>query len=555
MAARKVDLPTFFAIWAEERRWDVPDVHWRAVHWLEHRGTLAVLRCFRGFGKSTLLAIYNAWRYYQDPAYRILHQGDQDKTAFKTSRDTRAVLQRHPLTRDLAPLAVRGEQSFWWTAGSTDERNPSMQAAGITSNITSSRCDEAQNDDVEVPKNITNPEAREKMRYRLGEQTHCMVPGARQLFIGTPHTHDSLYDEMQRMGADCLTIPMFASEKRFDGVQRGVRAVGFRVELVFGGIGAATKLLVEGSDYAVRGDSIEFLRPHDGTIDCYAGSAWPERFDAAEMLRRRQKCKTINEWDSQYQLHSRPLHEMRLDPAKLRPYSVDPVLRTANGEAALWLGQARIVSAACRWDPSSGKTNSDVSALAVILSDEFGGRYWHRAVALTGEVAEFGPDGKTITGGQVHQIVEVVRVLGLRRVTVENNGVGTFAPAVLKAALKQARIRDCGVSEVPSTTNKNRAILEAFEGPLTSGKLWAHTSVLDGPMWEQMRDWNPAIKDQPDDYLDAGAKALAETPERIGRVVPPEEARAGGRRGWNPPTQGRDDWRPSAGEHEVELEF
>ena len=184
MAGKTVNFATFFAMWADERRWEVPDIHWQAVHWLEHRGKLAVLRCFRGFGKSTLLALYNAWRYYGDQSYRILHQGDQDKTAYKTSRDTKAVLMRHPLTRDDFK-AIRGESSFWWVPNANDERNPSMQAAGITSTITSSRCDEAQNDDVEVPRNIQNPEAREKMRYRLGEQTHCMVPGARQLYIGT----------------------------------------------------------------------------------------------------------------------------------------------------------------------------------------------------------------------------------------------------------------------------------------------------------------------------------------------------------------------------------
>jgi hypothetical protein len=43
-------------MWAERMNWDVPDCHYKACHWLEHRGNLAVLRCFRGFGKSTILA-------------------------------------------------------------------------------------------------------------------------------------------------------------------------------------------------------------------------------------------------------------------------------------------------------------------------------------------------------------------------------------------------------------------------------------------------------------------------------------------------------------------
>lgn len=539
----RVDFPTFFAIWAEERQWEVPDVHWRACHWLEHRGDLAVLRCFRGFGKSTLLAVYNAWRYYRDPTYRILHQGDQDKTAYKTSRDTRSILQRHPLTRDAEALTLRGEQSFWWVKGSNDERNPSMQAAGITSNITSSRCDEAQNDDVEVPRNIQNPEARDKMRYRLGEQTHCMVPGARQLFIGTPHTHDSLYDEQERMGADCLTIPMFEREHRIESATLTRYAVDFRPEMVFAGIGAAVTLLQEGVDYRWTNGELVFSAAPGVLVDCYAHNAWPERFTPDEMVKRRRKCKTINEWDSQYQLHSRPLHEMRLDPNRLKVYSAEPVVREANGEVAMWLGLVRIVGASCRWDPSSGKLKSDVSSLSVVLQDELGRRYWHRCVALRGEVAETDETGKQITGGQVLQIVDVVRSLALPRVVVETNGVGTFAPAWLKTALKQAKVR-CGVQDEMQAANKNRRILEAVEGPLNSGQLWAHVSVIDGPAWEQMRDWNPAVQDQPDDHLDSLAGAISETPERIGATVS----------GWNPPAQRRDHWRPSAGVHDVELE-
>jgi hypothetical protein len=539
-----VSFAAFFSIWADERGWIVPDVHWIAVHWLEHRGRLAVMRCFRGFAKSTILAIYNAWRYYQDPTYRILHQGDQDKTAFKTSRDTKAVLTRHPLTREHFANGIRGEATFWWVPGSDDERNPSMQAAGITSNITSSRCDEAQNDDVEVPRNIQNPEAREKMRYRLGEQTHCMVPGARQLFVGTPHTHDSLYDEMERMGADCLTIPMFAKEYRIPDVKATVYELPFVPEVVLSGIGSSSRELVKGEDYKVSGKRVQMIATGI-MVDFYSGNSWPDRFTPEEMVARRKKCKTVNEWDSQYQLHSRPLHEIRLDPSKLKAYEVEPTLREANRESALWLGMARVVSASCRWDPSSGKLKSDVSSLAIVLQDDRGRRYWHRALELRGEVAEFDGTGKVIVGGQVLQIAQAVKELGLRRVSVETNGIGGFAPAVLKAALKQARIHDCGVAEIQSTGNKNKRILEALEDPLTSGTMWAHVSVLRGPAFTQMRDWNPAIADQPDDHLDSLAGAVGETPERVG----PASA------GWNAPGKAREDWRPDAGQFEVELQL
>jgi hypothetical protein len=263
------------------------------------------------------------------------------------------------------------------------------------------------------------------------------------------------------------------------------------------------------------------------------------------MLTRRRGCRTINEWDSQYQLHSRPVHETRLNPDRIKAYAVEPVLKMANGELGMWLGNVRIVGASCRWDPSSGKLKSDVSALAVILQDDKGRRYWHRSVALRGEVAEFDQDGKTITGGQVLQIAELVRALHLPRVTVETNGIGTFAPAVLKAALKQGKLQ-CGVTGMTSTANKNKRILEAIEPPLTSGMFWAHVAVLKGPAFAQMRDWNPAVQDQPDDHIDALAGAITETPERIGRTHSA---------GLIAPSTIAHDWRPDAGAHEVEVEY
>lgn len=540
--ARKTTFLAFFLAWAEFKGWEVPGIHIRACHWLENRADLAVLRIFRGAGKSTILAVYNAWRFWQDPTYRILHQGDQDKTAYKTSRDTQSVLRRHPWTKDWA-AGIKGEASFWWAPGADDERNPSMQAAGITSNITSSRCDEAQNDDVEVPRNIQNPEAREKMRYRLGEQVHIMVPGARRLYVGTPHTHDSIYDEQERMGADCLTIRMFDREQRIESASSTTYAVNFEPEIVFAGIGSGARWLRLGVDYTLKAGKITFATAPGCLVDLYSGCAWPERFTPAELFKRRKQTRTINEWDSQYQLHSRPLHEIRLNPARLQVYAVEPTLKEANRDVSMWLGRARIVGAACRWDPSSGKQKSDVSSLAVVLFDDRGRRYWHRAIALKGQVAEFDASGKNIVGGQVAQIVREVRALGLRRVTVETNGIGGFAPAVLKAALKQARLADCGVTEVTSSANKNRRILEGFEDPLSSGMLWAHVSVVEA-VDSMMKEWNPAVAEQADDHLDSAAGAMVEQPERVGRLSS----------GWNSPGKERHDWRPSAGVIEVEVE-
>ncbi|UAN53477.1 phage terminase large subunit [Serratia sp. JSRIV002] len=535
-----ISFVAFFIMWAERMKWDVPDCHYRACHWLEHRGDLAVLRCFRGFGKSTILAVYNAWRYYRDRQYRILHQSEADGTAYKTSRDTQNVLRNHPLTRGMLPDG-QGTVEQWWVNGALDMRNGSMYAKGILSNVTSARADECQNDDVEVPRNIQTPEAREKLRYRLGEQTHILVPGGRKLYIGTPHTHDSLYDEVEAMGADCLTIKLFNKEHRIEekDANQTHYALPFVPEYIFVGIHIGARLLVEGADYRLTTDGIEFASPPDETVDCYADCEWPERFTPEEMTKRRKETRTLNEWDSQYQLHSKPVSESRLNPERMREYNMQPEIRYANGGCSMWLGNIQIVGAVAYWDVALGKIKSDASALSIVFTDSRGHLYWHKCVGLTGELADF-DERDRINGGQVVQIRELVTKFQIPRVIVEVNGPGGFAPKLLRQALKGT---GCGVTEEFSVVNKQKRILDAFEAPLSSRFLWAHTEVLDGPAYDQMQDFNPILTDQDDDYIDSGAGAISQTPVRIGKLV------------GKPTAQGREDWQPSDGDHEVTVDY
>lgn len=540
---------TFFLIWAKLQGWAVPLLHVRICQWLDTCDSrVRVLMVFRGAAKSTLYAIWKAYQLYRERQRRSLIWAADDALATKLTRDTINVLRRHPLCVGILPPKP-GAQKFW-ANGSTDARNPSMEAIGVNSNATGARADDADFDDIEVPKNIKTPEARANLRAKIEESTHILVPGWQKTFIGTPHTHDSIYTEQIEGGAAVLKIPLFEHAKRYKSTDQKTR---YRFDFpiaddglyVIRGIYKHSAILVEGRDYLVEGREVVFEQPPRAVIDICTGCAWPERFTREEIELKRQETKTLNGWDSQYQLEAKPIEEVRLDPAKIIPYSVEPLLMHANKSVRMHLGKARIASMSMRWDPSSGKLRSDVSSVALILQDEAGRRYWHRAEALTGEIAEFDDkSGKVITGGQVWQLCNLVEQFSVPRVTVETNGIGGFAPAVLRACLKQRRLI-CGVSEELAVTNKELRILESFEDIISAGMLWAHTSVLEGPVWDQMKDFNPAIKNQPDDYLDSAAGAITDTPERIRAVV-----QTSGKPDGNP----RHDWRPNSGVHDVTLE-
>lgn len=530
---RDVSFLTFFLIWAKLQGWTVPLLHVRICQWLDScDARVRVLMVFRGAAKSTLYAIYKAYKLYRARTHRSLIYAADDKLAGKLTRDTLSVLRRHPLCVGMLPPSP-GALSFW-VNGSTDARNPSMEAVGVNSNATGSRADDADFDDIEIPKNIKTPEARMNLRQKIEESTHILVPGWQKTFVGTPHTHDSIYTEQIEGGAAVLKIPLFEHVRRYTETSLRTR---YRFDFtpgpdglyVMAGIYKFARMLVEGKDFRVDGDEIVFDKPPGVVLDICAVCAWPERFTREEVALKRQETRTLNAWDSQYQLEAKPVSEVRLDPARIIPYDCQPIIRRANNEVGMWLGATRIVGAAAYWDCSLGKVKSDASAFTLLLTDERGQLYWHAAEGLTGELDD-----------QCKRIRGLVIKLQIPRVTVETNGPGGFVPAILRKHLAGT---GCAVAEQFSVSNKQARILDAFEPALSSRFLWAHVDVLEGPVWDQMKDFNPALRDQPDDYLDSGAGAIASTPVRIGKIV------------GNPTATPREDWRPSGGVHEVTLEF
>lgn len=561
MAKPNVTFLAFFLRWARYQGWKVPLLHVRICAWLDTcNDPERVLMVFRGAAKSTIYAVYKAWKLDRDQSRRSLVWSADGPTAEMLTADVINVLRNHPWTGRLLANRKPGKKKFW-VNGARDARNASMRAVGVDSNATGARADDVDFDDVEVPGNIETPEARAKLRHRISDSTHILVPGGQATYIGTPHTADSIYPEIVAGGAALLKIKLFEHSTRYqaDTQKRTRFPIGFPVAAdglyVMSGIHNGARMLVEGIDYRLDRGEVVFAKPPGTVIDIATGCAWPERFTRKEIALRRKKTRTLGAWDSQYMLEAKPLTQVRLDPDKIPLYDCEPHFDRANKVLRYWIGKARIVGATARWDPSAAKLKSDTSALALMFQDEQGRRYWHRAVALTGEVAELNDRADKVTGGQVFEICDLVEKFGVRRVTVETNGVGAFAPMVLRMALKQRGI-PCAVAEHHTEENKNKRILEAFEPLISSRMLWAHVSVAlaekagggldeekDGPAFAQMRPWNPAVRDQPDDHLDAAAGAATEQPERIGQTMRNRIA---------PPA---DDWRPGAGMFEAVLEL
>ncbi len=156
-----------------------------------HRG---LLMAFRHSGKSTVVGVFAACVLYLHPETRILILSAENGLASRMVSHIRHILENHPRCIDLIPR-VKKE---WATGHITVNRpigirEPSVICQGVHGNITGMRADLIICDDVEVPNTSNTAQKRENLRERLRELDFILSPNGTMIYIGTPHTNDTIY--------------------------------------------------------------------------------------------------------------------------------------------------------------------------------------------------------------------------------------------------------------------------------------------------------------------------------------------------------------------------
>ena len=485
----------FVAIWNDVQGYGTPNLHRRLADWLDaerhDRKAPLLLMVFRDAGKSTLVGLFCAYLLYTDPNLRILVLSAEHQLAMKMTRDVRRIIERHPWTKHLKP-----KRSELWAADqltverSRNLRDPSLLARGISGNITGSRADVIICDDVEVPNTCDTPQKRAALRARLAEVSFILVPNGLQLYVGTPHSYYSIYAPTPRSEIG-ETAPFLADARRL---------------------------------------SISIT-------DQFGRSSWPERFSLTDIERVKRQVGPIR-YRSQMMLIPAHAHEMRFDPEQLVRY--DESLRTTylDGRPQLTLGERRLVSGSCWWDPAFGQPGKgDASVVAAVFVDDKGD-YWLHALRYLqvdpGRTAE-----EAEADQQCRAVAELLRELDLPAVTVESNGIGKFLPSLLRHTIRRSGLL-AAVNECHSVGNKDTRILNTLDPILAARRLHAHGSIWSTPFIEEMREWRPGGGSR-DDGLDAVSGCLSL--EAVRNAPLPPATRQTGR------------WRPGSSTFHATTEF
>jgi len=188
----------FLHVWNKILGFQTPQHHEQIMRFLveiinnePHRG---LLNAFRHSGKSTVVGIFAACVLYYKPETRILILSAESGLASRMVGHIKNILENHPYCSDVLP-DVKKE---WGVHKITIKRpigirEPSVICQGISGNITGLRSDLIICDDVEVPNTCNTQQKRNNLRERLRELDFILSPNGTMIYIGTPHTKDTIY--------------------------------------------------------------------------------------------------------------------------------------------------------------------------------------------------------------------------------------------------------------------------------------------------------------------------------------------------------------------------
>ncbi len=158
-----------------------------------------ILAAGRGTGKSTLTAMFASWFMLVHPDKTVLVLSATQQKAIEFVSQTRKILSVVPYCNHMIPNEHTKDSAlgFNHNVRTTFTQDMSCTARGSTSQITGLHSDLVICDDVEISTNTQTVEARENLLHKLTELESVRNKGSRVLFLGTPHSAESIYTTLK----------------------------------------------------------------------------------------------------------------------------------------------------------------------------------------------------------------------------------------------------------------------------------------------------------------------------------------------------------------------
>jgi len=434
-------------------------VQYQLADYLQNGPDRRIIMAYRGCGKSFLTAGYVLWRLRRDPDTKVLVISAAQDRADAFSVFCHDLLRNWFMVKDLFPSDTqRFSKVAFDVYGAKPDQSPSVRSSGIFGQITGSRADLIVADDVETPQSCETQLIRDKLRESIKEFDSVIKPGGEIVFLGTPHTQDSIYAKLELAGYSCRIWPaLYPTAKKLRNYYGDRLAPKIQADLE--------------EDKSLAGHPVD-----------------PRRFDWEE-LEARQKSIGRSTFNLQFLLDISLSDEERF-PLKLKDLCVfrlnrekgpDKVVWMANGDKALDLPSVGLHGDLFYKPAQIGSEFLDYTGVVMSVdpsgrgSDELG----YAVVAyLNGNLFLLASGG--LRGGysepNLKKLSLIAKEFKVKQILVESNlGLGMFSE-LLKRYL--GVIYPCSIEEVRHTKQKEVRIIDTLEPVLNQHRLMVDTDVI-----------------------------------------------------------------------------
>lgn len=449
-----------FIVWKHLGLPDPTPVQYDIAKYLQHGDRRIVIEAFRGVGKSWVTSAFVCWLLLGNPQTKILVVSASKDRADQFSTFVKRLINEVPILQHLQPSIGQRDSMIAFDVGpATPDHSPSVKSVGITGQLAGSRADVLIADDIEVPNNSQTQTMRDRLSEAVKEFDAILKPGGRIIYLGTPQTEMSLYNQLPERGYTIRVWPALYPEANKVDSYKGTLAPMVLAHLQ--------------ADAAIAGKTTD-----------------PQRFSDEDLMERRLSYGRAG-FALQFML------DTSLSDGDRYPLKVsDLIVMNLNPN----LGHTKLAWAA---DPSN--VINDLPNVA-LTGDKYHRPMWHsdEMTEYTGAVMFIDPSGrgsdetgyavtKQLMGniflmdaggskaGYTKEALEALAYIAKRHnvklVQVESNfGDGMFTE-LLKPVL--GRIHPCTVEEVRATGQKELRIIETLEPVMSSHRLVVDQRLIE----------------------------------------------------------------------------
>lgn len=197
-----------YIVWKHLNLPDPTPIQYDIANKIQNGPKRQVVEAFRGVGKSWITSAFVVHQLLLDPTLNFLVVSASKNRADDFSTFTLRLIQEIPILQHLIPKETQRSSKIAFDVGPAPAAHaPSVKSVGITGQITGSRADVVIADDVESLNNSLTQGMRDRLGETIKEFEAVLKPNGRILFLGTPQTEMSIYNQLPERGYEVQIWP------------------------------------------------------------------------------------------------------------------------------------------------------------------------------------------------------------------------------------------------------------------------------------------------------------------------------------------------------------